>query len=115
MEENPYQSPGESARMPAKRQVLLWGLVLSAAHVIAWYKLFFAIRNVAEVLQTATAAPERWQTTISSALYVLSMPLGIVMPYVPGYLLDSLVVVNSTIWGFGLAWLLSKVLTRRYA
>ena len=113
--ENPYQSPGESAHTPAKRQVLLWGAVLSAAHVLAWFQLFCAHNAVAAALQTAGAAPERWQTTISSARYVLSMPLGVVMPYVPGYLLDPLVVVNSTVWGFGLSWLLSEVVTRRHA
>ena len=114
MDENPYTSPAESEPMAPKRQMLLWGLVLSAAHVIAWYILFFSHSTVARVLQTSSGAPERWQTTISSALYVLSLPLLFVMPYVPGYLLDPLVVVNSTIWGSGLSWLLSKLLTRRH-
>ena len=115
MDENPYQSPGDLERMPPKRRVLLWGSVLSVTHAIAFYQLFCSLSAVAAARQTAGEAPEQWQATVSNVLYVLSLPLLYVMPYVPGYLLDPLAIVNSSVWGFGLAWLLSKVLTRRYA
>ena len=116
MDENPYQSPSGLERPTFLRQkLLLWGTVPTLFHVVVWYKIFCSLVAMATARQTVVGRLLEWETSMENVLYVLSLPLLFVIPHAPNLSLDALVITNSVLWGFGLAWLLTKAIARFHA
>ena len=115
-----HKNVGLIMRGGTRRRIIAWGLVLTVVHMgVAWVSLVVAAKSLARTLGNPSAPPETGFEKLAEVLLsVLWQPgMSIWTPWMsqhtPNAVETVLFCLNSALWGFGVALLLSPKRRRK--
>ncbi len=120
MVQNPYQSPQTplDEEQPFRialgnRYVWILGIAFSFAHLMISAILFISLYSAELDRFDNGGKTGGWERPAQLVLSVLSFPLTVVLWRGPPFIHVPIVLLNSSLWGFGVAWLVRLCLRLR--
>lgn len=99
-----------------RKQFVILGVILSLAHLGVSFVLFAALFSAGMHRFDHGGDPGSWERPAEIVLAVLSSPTVSPVVYfglhTPALVQNALVLLNSLLWGFGIAWLMLRFTTR---